>query len=359
MIFQLTHRYSENSSRKGDLNDIRSWIKSFAPSNANPQNLRFIESNVTRADITHSGLIYYLHACWAKELGCVLRPDMIYFTILSEIANCVIRRPKDFKSLFTDKNGKEDIIIVDHNADNGGLNIQTLCQAMHEKIANKELYRLVCDIQFASDDFGAYDARCMAFCKMGIPFFNYMTTLCGISSVDIQGQFDDWKMLLNTLNQLRNLLSMYDSSGNVNTLLGKSIATVSTIIHFTFDTNFQTDAKYPTAQLFFNDIFHYGSNRQCGSGHDQYIVSGWARNFYNSQGEDLTNFSTSMTYVPYKNIETGRMFIQVSTLACSDIVNDVATPHYGKLKFEILDEGLFNKISMKNDNDKSMFTFDF
>lgn len=359
MIFQLTQRYSENSSRKGDLNDLRSWVKSFAPPNTNPQNMKFIESNVTKTDITHSGLIYYLHACWAKELGCVMRPDMIYFTILSEIANSVIKRPKDFKSLFTDKNGKEDIIILDNNADNGGLSIQTLCQSLREKVVNKELYRLVCDIKFASDDFGAYDARCMAFCKMGIPFFNYMTTLCGISSVDVQGNFDDWKMLIDTINRLLNLLSRYDSIGNVKSLLERSLMTVSTIIHHTFDINYDTDPKYSTAQSFFNDIFHYGSNRQCGSGHDEYIVSGWSRNFYNSQGEDLTNFSTSMTYVPYQNIETGRMFIQVSTLACSDIVNNVAIPHYGKLKFEILDKDIFHKIAMKNDKDSSMYMFNF
>lgn len=41
----------------------------------------------------------------------------------------------------------------------------------------------------------------------------------------------------------------------------------------------------------------------------QDIVSGWARNFYLTDGEDITKFSPSMTYVPYKNIETKRMYV--------------------------------------------------
>lgn len=277
---------------------------------------------------------------------------MIYFTILSEIASHVLKHPKDFKSLFTDKDTKQNIIIVDPRATEGGLNIQTLRGALRKKVINKELYQLVCDLKFASDDSGAHEARCMAFCEMGIPYYNYLTTLCGIKSVDIQGACDDWKKLVGTLNRLRSILAQCNSDRQVTSLIDRSIQTVTRLIHFTFDQ--QTSHS---REEFFNDIFHYGQNHKCGSGHDQFIVSGWIRNFYLSQGEDITNFSSSMTYVPYFNNETQRKFVQVSTIAYSELVDGTAVPHYGKLKFEIFNEALFNKIAMKNDQDPLAFMF--
>jgi len=92
------------------------------------------------------------------------------------------------------------------------------------------------------------------------------------------------------------------------------------------------------------------------SGHDEMIVKGWARRFYLTHGEDLHNFNTSMAYVPYQNIETKRKFIQVSTLAYSQLVDGTAVPQYGKVKFEILDEALFNTIAMKK-QDQDHFLF--
>jgi hypothetical protein len=104
----------------------------------------------------------------------------------------------------------------------------------------------------------------MAFCQMGIPYFNYTTTLCGIRSVDIQGPMTDWKILFDTVGRLRTILSRDES---LRECLDKAFKTISTIIYYTFDRQFSVDPHYSTVESFFNDIFHYGANRQCGSGH--------------------------------------------------------------------------------------------
>lgn len=344
-----------HESRKGELNDLQSWVSSFAPKGWKTTDFKILESNLPNNALTHAGLIYYLHACWAKELGCILRPDMIYFTILSEIASCILKRPKEYQSLFTDQDEKQNIILVDLHADQGRLDIRALSRTLRQKVVSKELHQLVCETEFMSDDPHAREIRCMTFCQMGVPYYNYMTTFCGITSIDIQGLFFDWKKLFDTLGRLRIILSKYDSVGDVRALLDKSFQTVSNIIHFVFDQRFPLEAKYSTADSFWNNLFHYGANTQCGSGHDRYIVSGWARNFYLSGGEDLNKFSCSMTYVPYTNIETQKKFIQVSTLAYSELINGTAIPHYGKILFQILDDQVFNQIAMKKDPD----TFDF
>lgn len=358
-IKSMAYRNIEQSM-DSDLNQPENWIKSFAPvrhwdssKNIDRKDFKLLQKNFPDNQTTHSGLIYYLHLCWAKELGCVLRPDMIYYTILSEIARTVVDHPSTFRSLFTTQQNKQTIVTIDMDAINGGLNVETLCQNMKNKVANPELHQLICDIHFENDDDLAHEARCMVFANMGVPYFDYMSTMCGISSVEIQGGIDDWKKLFDIIGRLRRIFNMPDNFENewqirqMSQLLRKSFETISTIIHFMFDNKFANYSEYQDIQSFKANIFHYGHNKHCGSGHDDYLVSGWARNFYASNGDDLDKFSPSMVYVPYQNIETGRMFIQVCTLAYSDINNGIANPHYGKLMFEISNRETFGKISMK------------
>jgi hypothetical protein len=97
------------------------------PSGWNPQQVRLLNTGIPSNSVTHSGLIYYLHACWAKELGCVLRPDMVYYTIVSEIATYVVDNPEKFRSLFSNSKSKVDFIVSNKNAHQGDLNINDLC----------------------------------------------------------------------------------------------------------------------------------------------------------------------------------------------------------------------------------------
>ena len=343
----LSHHAYGNTSQQGELSDLKMWINSFTPFEWRPEDFLLLSSNIPPGSITHAGLIYYLHACWAKELGCVLRPDMIYFTVLSEIANFVLKTPQDFKNLLTEKDGKEEIIVRDPMATHGNLNIHNLCKALRQTVSSTELCQLICDVTFKGDDNLSHEARCMTFCQMGVPFYNYLSTLCGIKSVDIQGDFADWKKLFDTLGRLRIILSRYDHSGYITKMLKNTVQIVSTIIHFTFDSTFKSDPKYSDQVTFFNDIFHYGKNTVYGSGHEKCIVSGWARNLYICQGDDLVKFNPSMTYVPYTNIETNRKFVQVCTLAYSDLIDDTIVPHYGKVMFEVLNSTIFDKIALK------------
>ena len=335
MLFQLNQSGSHKSSSDGNLDELKTWIQFFCPKSVPQEHFKLIDKNYDSDKITHSGLIYYLHACWAKELGCVLRPDMIYYTILSELTGQILKSPNTYKHLFSNQQGKIDVIIVDPNAGSGHLNIDVLTSYLGDVVANKKLFDLVTKTQFDSDAPNAQEARCMAFANMGVPFFNYLTTRCGIKSIDIQGSINDWTLLADTLDQIKNI---FTASPLVDKYLSQCIQHVCDIALNAFNVTIKS-------KTFFNNIFSYGPNMKCGSGHDVNRVQGWARDFYIGTQEDLYKFSPSMAYVPYKDLDNNKMFVQVTTIAHSDVVDNIAIPSYGKIIFEILNTNTFNTLA--------------
>ena len=136
---------------------------------------------------THAGLIYYMHYCWAKEHGCVIRPDMFWFTIVSEISREVNRNPEVFSELFTSTPGKKQVIEQTGQVDETEIDIVTLANQIRERIVSEELGDTIVNTRFESEDENAHLAICCSFAEMATPFFNYMTSLCGISSVTVRG----------------------------------------------------------------------------------------------------------------------------------------------------------------------------
>jgi hypothetical protein len=343
MLFTLTQSGHIKSQNSGTLNDLKSWVKSFSPDTKKYTDFKLIDQSYTTPDATHSGLIYYLHACWAKELGCVLRPDMIYYTVLAEIAKEVLDNSHQYKLLFTTSQEKPVVVVQNINAINGGLEISDLINLLEKYVVNKNLFNLVCNTTFKSDDTMAKEARCMAFANMGVPYFDYMTTMCGIKSLDVQGDFEDWTLLANSIKGLCELFDKFETTRpSMPAYLEKAHSTVLSIIDNTFNSK-----SLETATTFFSNVFHYGPNAKCGSGHSVNMVCGWVRDFYNCKSEDLVGFGATMAYVPYSNIETNKKFVQVITLAYSNIVDGVAIPHYGKLIFEVLNEKTFNDLAFR------------
>ena len=250
---------------------------------------------------------------------------------------------QQYKLLFTKSQKKTNIIVENKNAINGGLEISDLINMLENTVVNKNLFNLVCNTTFESDDTMAKEARCMAFANMGVPYFDYLTTMCGIKSMDIQGDFDDWSLLANSIKGLCDLFNQFTES-SMPVYLSKAHSTVMSIIDNSFNSS-----SLVKSTAFFSNVFHYGPNENCGSGHSVNMVRGWVRDFYNCKSEDLSGFGATMAYVPYSNIETNRKFVQVVTLAYSTVVSGVAVPHYGKLVFEVLNEKTFNELAVRPD----------
>lgn len=324
------------------------------------------------SDITHGGFIGLLYYCWAKEIGVELRPDMLYYRLISEIAHDVLNRPNEYRRIFTDSNEKKEIMI--ETTGEYELDPETLVAALKNLVPNKEFLDLIVNTKFASEPEGAQLARNIVFCQMGIPYYSYMTCLCGIPSVKVEGTVDEWMLLYNNINRLIALLKginhMTDFIQQYNNIIGN-------IIYFSFGHNVDNlILMYSNGVDFYKDMFNNDENPRCGSGHTPDVIHGWILKLYlktyksdkkekvntttmkNGKFEkkevetyediNLNDFDADITYVPYKNMETNRMFYKAIGLVYSnyDKENNRLSPQYGHVIHEVLDVDLFNNIAM-------------
>ncbi|MDO8934103.1 MAG: DUF4419 domain-containing protein [Rhodocyclaceae bacterium] len=87
--------------RSGELSGDEDWI-SAVPNRTVVYIRRSLSFDASAAACTHAGFIHYLHACWAAERGVVLRPDVIWHTVLCEMARIIQAAPMHYRHLFTD-----------------------------------------------------------------------------------------------------------------------------------------------------------------------------------------------------------------------------------------------------------------
>jgi len=118
---------------------------------------------------------------------------MIYYTIISELA------AEKFAYLFSNSQAKESIISV---SGDGMIDADMLVEAMRGVVKSPEFLSAVCDVKFDSDVADARYARKMTFACMGTPFYNYMSTMCGIPHLDLVGSEEDWIRLHSAVVQL-------------------------------------------------------------------------------------------------------------------------------------------------------------
>ena len=326
------------------LESTEQWVNAFS-SEFDSNNFKELNHiNGEHAKYTHTGLVYYFHLCWSQEVGACLRPDMLWFTIVSEIAYMVNKNPKDFRQLFT--NTKEKQNINTRTNDVTDIDIDQLVEQLKNKVKNEEFVKLLTETTFESSVDGFQEAIISAFAYSAMPYFNYLTSMCGIPQLEIQGTVKDWKNLLDSVISLNDILGT-----QLDGRLDKSFSTYFENMIVTIDDIIKYNFHQPNSEEgnnFFNDIFHYGKNSICQSGHDHVIIRGWIKNFYlSNNGMDLYKYNKHLNCVPYQNIETKRQFCKFSGLTYSiyDETANTFYPQYGKVKYEITDRSTFKKLS--------------
>jgi hypothetical protein len=321
------------------LDSPEQWVRAFSSDEMFGSDFKQLRASFDAAavPVTHAGFIRYLHACWAAERGAVLRPDMVWHTLVNEVASAVLADPAAYRDLFTKAaTGKTEIVIVTRD----DLDVGELVAAMRTQIGDPAFAALLCDTRFASEAPGAHTATLLAFAEAGTPYFDYVTTRCGIPSVDVVGSRDEWVALLAAVRGLQR----YVPSGGK--WLGAAVRAVDAILHWAFAEPDTDGGDYADAAAFFADTFHYGANPMCGSGHEPRLVCGWARGLYACWEEDLDRFPSHVRQMPYKDRDTGRMYVQAGGLAYSEATADGAfEPGYGFVTYEVIDKDTFKQLA--------------
>lgn len=277
----------------------------------NPEKLRlFCKDTIGNAQHYHLNYLNYLEKCWADHLGITVTPDIIWYTLLSELTIIVKNKPEEFRHLFSKSDKTEDILVF--SGDPIEMPLGTLTNALKDKVP--------IDIETFFPEFSTRTPKSLhafqaAFCDMCSPYYNYMMYLCNIPKVDVRGTLDDWKNLFDKWNKLSKII-----------LESTWTRKVSSILKDLVD-NFQNEE-------FWKKIF---SIKHCGSG-GQIEVSGWFTEFFKKQPNPkyVENYSSHISLVKYKQINFNQNFEMSVGLFGSRKEDEFMVPEFSFAINEIL-----------------------
>ena len=296
----------------------------------NRQKFETISKNFN-SSITHPGFIYYLGYCWGKEIGIVLRPDIIWSCILYEFTKHIIETKDKYVDDFNELYNKNN------NVYNGYMNSYDLVDKFKNHIKYEEFYRLITKERFMNEPKNFTEIKVLMFSNFARVEYKKFKMNCNIPKFQIKGDKEDWMNLLRLLDILIHL------NGNrffINYLENvKSL--VSNIIANTFQVMLSLPKlRYQGIREMIKDIFYI----------DEGKVKGWGRELYfdcymNPKRKwELDNFNTHISYIPYINRKDREACIKAGGLCYSMFNNECLEPFYGSILCKSNDVKTFKKL---------------
>ena len=277
---------------------------------------------------THSGFAYYLFYCWSNEMGICLRPDMIYYTVVCETVSHILKNKDQYKHLFTDHNDKSVLeILVDHEFD---IDIDTLDAVLNDVISNVDFKKLITETKFDSQPENFSTVLKFSFVKMASAYFNFLMSMCGISTVEVVGSQDEWLELLNKLAKLSEFVP------SLQQYYFKCTETVQNIVTYGFGSDQLESSK------FFENVFWLED--PCSSGHT-HVIKGWFSSLYVDSYESLEDYPVHANYIPYIQKESGKNYIKVMGMTYSDELDGTLYPQYGEIVYEVVHSGIYKVLT--------------
>ena len=273
--------------------------------------LEFVEDTlVSDAPHYHTNYLNYLEKCWADHLGIVITPDIIWYTIISEFSLLVKKDIEGYRSLFTDSPEKKEILIP-----SGSLTVMPL-----DRLAATLKDTVPSDTSVFFPEFQSFTintdyALLASFCDICSPYYNYSMYLCGFPFIDVRGTVDDWKILREQFLRLKKIIKDELWVSRVCNVLSSILA------------RFKDEEWW-------KGIFKL---KKCGSGH-QTEVSGWLTDLFIEPPKVryAENFSSHISQVRYKQLDTGKDFQMSVGLFCSSLTGECLEPRFSTIIHEIV-----------------------
>lgn len=321
-----------NFSKK--MNDVNAWIK---PVLVNTKNYR-LYPNTLKDDaklihqsylsdentLTHGSLIHYVYNCWAREHNVVLRPDMIMYTILCEIARYIVTDPESVRHLYSNSNDK---IMVSFDFSSFETLEDNILAKLKSLIANQEYMHTILDIHYKSAPEEFKKVIPAIFLYSATPFFSYCSVTCGIPEVIIKGDILEWNDVNNRINKLKEFIP------TISKYLDKCNEVLNNIL--------ESIKNNDTNKM--NNIFTLRANRDCLSGAPPVICNGWICDLYMNTYSMINKYNTHLAAIPYSH--DGNNYVKIWGLCYSNLDNNTLNPQYGYTVYEILNKNLFQALS--------------
>lgn len=304
--------WSNKEQRRIPLDPRREFIKQFSDLKSDwqartfSQSLFFRKSNVPNdAAMYHRNYLEYLSKCWTDHLGAVISPEIVWFTLLTELAGMVNRSPEKFRKLFSESEEKQSVIIV--TGELVEMPLDALVGSL-KKLVPEDTDQFMPDFSTATDR--SRHAFHAAFCDLVSPYYNYGMMLCAIPAIDVRGSVDDWQLMKQSWDKLT---KVFGCAGDWFKRVGK-------ILDSCIEN--RENAEW------WRNIFHL---TKCGSG-SQVEVSGWYADLFLTQPNGLRyveNFPSCIATVNYKQLNFDFEYTMKDGLFYSCAEGDFMRPDFG------------------------------
>lgn len=302
-----------------------------------------VSSNYSKNQHTHAGLVNYLFYAWANDFGICLRPDMLYYTIISETMTHILSNAEQFQHLLIHSS---DSVIIENEVDN--LPEHLLQEQLLNILNNIDFKTHIVDVKFDSQPENFSFALGMCFFKRVNEQQIPVDPMCGIPSIEILGNKQEWIKLLDTIAKLSTFVpSLGDYYVQCSDAINELVS--ARFCGFNNDSDSFNDENVPEKLVeFLSNIFWI--NGECESNHSV-VLSGWFKKFYILQWDYLELYPTHSNYVSYKNQSVDNLsknFIKVCGLNYSKLENNTLYPQYGESVYEVRHSKIFELLEGKN-----------
>lgn len=277
----------------------------------------------------HANYITYVQNSYSNHYKMVISPDILWYTIMCEIAHEVVSNSKQYSSIFTDDPNNKKQIIVYGNEDDV-LNMD----AVYDQL--KVLVPVDTDIfvpKFSTSTEKSRLAILGSFLETCSPYYSYGMLACGIPSIRIEGTQNDWTLFSVKLLKLANIFKTHNKV--YMWLMSDVLTVVSNICDIMTNGD---DNKEWLSKIF--------AQEPCGSG-SQYHIDGWITNLYLYKPDyprEAYKFNKHISKVPYTHLGSGSEYKLCFGLTHSNFDNaGFLVPDFSMVQFKQLETPMIVK----------------
>lgn len=154
------------------------------------QTLFLRRDNLAPGAVFHKNYMEYLMGCWDHHRGVVITPDILWYSLLCEVAGLIAENPEDFRSLFSTSKERQEIH-VPVNASTDVPLAEFTAEIQKRAPSNTGVFLP----EFSTSTWRSQEAMLAAFCDAVSPFYSYWTFCCGFPAIDVKGTPEDWGRL--------------------------------------------------------------------------------------------------------------------------------------------------------------------
>lgn len=145
-----------------------------------------------------------VHTCFAEHYPLALRPEVLMYLVINEIATAVNQNPDLFRDIFTSSSEREKIEVIDNAlvrgnpASDWSRTLNMFEGKLAEKVPPATMGALL--LNFTTGTAESRAATLVAFMDAAQSYYEYHTgTMCGIPRIRLDGSADDWQKFCSSI----------------------------------------------------------------------------------------------------------------------------------------------------------------